>query len=720
VTIGHRLASIPSGRRTKWLVLLLWIGLSVFAFTAGPKLTDVQRNGESTFLPESAEATRVAALDDAFRGSDLVPAVIVYERGDGITAADRQLAEADRKALAGVEGVVPPIAPVVESDDGQALQLTILVDDSGNFRTLPEKVEAIRSVADDGDGLTVRVTGPAGAAGDFLDAFGDINTRLVLLTALVVIVILLLTYRSPVLWILPIIAVLIADYLAQGVNYVLASNDLVVVNGQTASILLILVFGAGTDYALLLISRYREELRRHEDRHEAMTEALAKSAGAISASAMTVALSLMVLLVASLESTRGLGPVAAVGILCAMFAMLTLLPALLVITGRWVFWPFTPRFGSEVPEASSLWTRVGSRVAKAPRAVWMATTVLLVAMALGATALNTDGIDPQDQFRTTVGSVEGQEIVSRHFDDGQGTPAIIVGPADQAAEVLEVVAADPGVASVSEPRTADGLVRFEATLTDEPDSDAAFATVGSLRTSLDEVSRDALVGGEDAVTKDVREAAAADRRVVIPLVLLVVLAVLILLLRAVTVSVLLVATVVVSFFAALGLSALVFELVLGITDVDQNYTLFVFLFLVALGVDYNIFLMTRVREESRRRGTRAGMLEGLAVTGGVITSAGVVLAATFAILATLPITPLFQIGVTVALGVLLDTVIVRSVLVPALTLDIGPPVWWPSALWRSEVDHRGDASGPGAPEQDLGADGDGSVAPVPGGATGRG
>ncbi len=684
MTLIRRIVALPAGRRSKWLVLFIWLFIGAFAVINGPKLSEVQQNDSSTFLPKSAESTLVIDGEENFRDQDVVPAVVVYERLAGITAQDRAEAARDRAAIAKVDGVLVPVPPVVPSEDGQALQLTVLLDTNGSFRELPEKVTAIRDIAESEGGLTVKVGGVAGSSGDFVDAFGDLDTRVLLFTVLVVVIILLITYRSPFLWFIPLVAVLFADYLAQGVNYLLASNDLVVVNGQTASILLILVFGAGTDYALLLISRYREELRRHEDRHDAMAEALTRSAGAIAASAMTVAVGLMMLVFSTLESTRGLGPVTAVGILCALFTVLTLLPALLVLAGRWVFWPFIPRFGSASHEVSGLWSRVGQGVAKKPRAVWIVTALALAAVGLGATTLDTGGIAARDQFRTTVGSVEAQTIITAHFDDGQGTPAVIIGSADDVDAIVETASEVPGVASVGEPVVQDGLVRVEATLDDAPDSDSAADTILALRTALDDVGTDVLVGGRVAVELDGKNAAASDRWVVIPLVLIVILIILMILLRAVTVSLVLVGTVILSFFATLGLCAFLFNSLLGFTNVDPNYTLFAFIFLVALGVDYNIFLMTRVREESLLLGTREGMLRGLAVTGGVITSAGIVLAATFAVLATLPITPLFQIGVTVAIGVLLDTIIVRSVLVPAITLDMGRRIWWPSQLWRTD------------------------------------
>jgi len=662
------------------LVLVAWLFIGAFAFTAGPKLTGEQQNGSSSYLPKSAESTQVIALQKSFTTDEVIPAVVVYERSSGITAADRATAAADRRAFSGIDGVKGQIPPVIESEDGKALQMVVPIDLNSGFSKLTEKVAELRKVAATADGLTVKVAGPAGSSGDFLQAFKNLNTTLLLFTVLAVILVLLVTYRSPILWVVPLLSVLVADNLAQAVNYVFASNGWIVVNGQTASILLVLVFGAGTDYALLLISRYREELRRFDDRHEAMEEALVRSAGAIAASATTVAIALLALLFATLESTRGLGPAGAVGILCALFVMLTLLPTLLVLVGRWAFWPFVPRYGSESHEVSGIWSRVGNAIDRRPRPVWVATAFVLAVAALGVTGLNATGLPARESFRTSVDSVEGQRIIEQHFTAGQGSPVVVIGQAAESKAIVAAVKDSPDVAAVGPALVRGDLVRVEGTLDVAPDTDAALDAVTRLRAVLADTPGQAKVGGDIAVNLDTRNAAALDTRVVIPIVLVVVLLILMLLLRAVTVSLLLIGTVVLSFVAALGICTLLFDAVLGSTRTDGNYPLFSFIFLVALGVDYNIFLMTRVREESQRLGTRQGVLRGLAVTGGVITSAGVVLAATFAVLGTLPITPLFHIGTTVAVGVLIDTFIVRSILVPALSLDLGQRIWWPSAL----------------------------------------
>jgi RND superfamily putative drug exporter len=682
MSTGRRLAAIPAGPRTKWLTFAVWCVIGVIAFILAPNINDEQAHDPAAFLPNSAEATQVLGLEAQFRDGESIPAVIVYQRSSGITPADFATAEQDRAAIAELSQVVGPLPPPIPSADGQALKLIVPIDIGSDIGAVTDVVPQLRAIAADDDGLLVRVTGPAGTSGDFLSAFENLNSTLLLFTIIVVTVVLLVTYRSPVLWLVPILAVMVAVQLSKTVNWLLAANDVIVVNGQTLSILLVLVFGAGTDYALLLISRYREELKRHRDRHEAMTEALSRSAGALTASALTVAAALLALQMASLQATRGLGPAGAVGVLCAWIAAITLLPALLVILGRWVFWPFVPRFGDEVAEARGAWARLAAGLARRPRVMWVGTAAVLAVLAGFSTMLDATGLPDREAFLTETQSVEGQELLAAHFEAGSANPLVVIGRAEHSDEIIATLEDSPDVADVADPVVARDLVRVEVTLAVPPEPATAYPVITDLRERLADTPGDALVGGDLAVNADTSAAAARDRRVVIPLVLLVVLAILILLLRSLAGPVMLIATVVLSFFAALGLCTLLFGWLLDSTRGDQNFPLFAFIFLVALGVDYNIFLMTRVREEALTVGTREAVLRALAVTGGVITSAGVVLAATFAVLASLPLTALFQIGITVAVGVLLDTLVVRSVLVPALTLDLGRHVWWPSALSR--------------------------------------
>jgi len=441
------------------------------------------------------------------------------------------------------------------------------------------------------------------------------------------------------------------------------------------------VFGAGTDYALLLVARYREELRRNADRHQAMAIALHRAGPAIIASAATVAVGMLCLVFAQMNSTKGLGPVTAIGIAVGLLAMITLLPALLVIFGRWVFWPARPKLGSAEPAAAGLWARLGNRIALRPRAVWAVTAVVLGVLALGLTQLNASGLAAEDTFVTKPDSVVGQEVLGRHFPAGDGQPVVVIGKADAAVPLRQAVAGTDGIVEVSEPVVRDGLVSLAGTLRDQPDSRAAEATVDRLRDAVHAVGgADAKVGGPTAMTIDMNRANSHDNKVIIPLVLLVVLTILALLLRAIVAPVLLIATVVLSFAAALGISGVLFEHVFGFGGADSSFPLLVFVFLVALGIDYNIFLVTRIREEAQRHGTRRGALIGLAAPGGVIPSAGVVLAPTFAVLGSLPLVFFAEMGIAVALGILLDTFVVRSVLVTALNLDLGPSMWWPSRL----------------------------------------
>jgi RND superfamily putative drug exporter len=486
-----------------------------------------------------------------------------------------------------------------------------------------------------------------------------------------------------VLWLLPLTTVFIALTAAQAVIYLLARHAGLTVNGQSAFILTVLVFGAGTDYALLLTARYREELRRHQDRHQAMAIALGRAAPAIIASGATVILSLLALLVAELASTKSLGPVMAIGIAVGLCAMITLLPALLVIFGRWVFWPLRPVLGSAEPTEHGLWARIGQRMARRPRLVWVVTAVVLGAMALGLTGLKAEGLSNKDGFRTKPESVTGEEALARHFPAGAGNPVQVIGKAEAAAQLQSAVSNTPGVTEVTTPVVKEGYAFVQGTLTTPADSQTSYQTIDRLRATVHAIpGADAKVGGGSAINLDIQRATRHDRNLVVPLVLLVVLIILGMVLRAIVAPVLLVATVVLSFGAALGVSALVFNHVFGFAGADPSFPLWTFVFLVALGTDYNIFLMTRVHEETKQHGPRRGALIGLAATGGVITSAGIVLAGTFAALGTLPLVFITEIGFAVAFGVLLDTFIVRSVLVTALNLDVGRWMWWPSGLHR--------------------------------------
>ena len=674
-----------SGRWSKWVVLGLWVVVLAIAVPMAGKLTGVEKNDNSAWLPGQAEATQVADLQARFQADNIAPAVIVYERASGITPADQAKVARDIQALAGVPDVVGKVIGPVPAEDGKALQAIVPIKvDTDGWQKIADTVEQIKQTTGSGEnGLGIYLTGPAGNAADSASAFNGIDGTLLYTTLIVVTIILLITYRSPILWLLPILTAGVALTSAQAVIYLLAKNAGLVVNAQSAGILTVLVFGAGTDYALLLVARYREELRRHEDRHEAMALALHRAGPAIIASAATVAIGMSILTLAELNSTRGLGPVAALGIVVGLLAMITLLPALLVIFGRWLFWPVRPKPGTAEPTATGLWARLGGRIARRPRTVWITTAVVLGIMALGLVQLKANGLTSEDTFTTKQPSVTGEEALARHFPAGQGEPVVVIADAAQADQVKTALAGTPGISAVGDPAVKDGLVRLEGTLQDAPDTTAAQQTVERVRAAVHPIAgADAKVGGMTAMVLDINNANKHDNRLIIPLVLLVVLLILGLLLRAIVAPLVLIATVVLSFAAALGISALVFRYVFGFGGEDTSFPLYVFVFLVALGIDYNIFLMTRVREEAQQHGTRTGALIGLAATGGVITSAGTVLAGTFAALGSLPLVAFAEIGFAVAFGVLLDTLIVRSVLVTALSLDLGRWVWWPGRLAR--------------------------------------
>lgn len=692
MSVLKQLVALPAGKVAKWIVVVVWIGLVGVGGGFAAQLQDVQKNDTKTWLPSNAESTRAFDIYGAnFPDTNTASAIVVYAREGGLTAADRSKVDRDRAEFIGhAKGQVSPVVP---SADGAALLLNVpLETDEKDYTKIGDSVSQIRDIARAGadPGLTVHVTGQAGTGADLIDAFSGIDTTLLFATITVVAVILLLTYRSPMLWLVPLIAVGLSSQIANGAVYLLAKNAGLLVNGQSAAILPVLVFGVGTDYALLIIARYREELRRHQDRHTAMAMALRRSLPAIVASASTVVLALLCLFAATMNSTRGLGPVAVIGIVVAFLAMSTLLPALLVILGRWVFWPRIPHFRAEAAQTDLLadhgrWSRLADRVSQRPRVIWAVSAVVLLGLALGLTGLKT-GLPPTQLFLKEVDSTAGQKLLATHFPAGSSAPLDIIARASAEDEVRSVATATSGVARVAPGERGGDWVHLTAVLTDAPDSKAAEDTVDRLRTAVHGVSgADALVSGATAVTVDTNRATQRDERLIIPLILLVVFLVLALLLRAVVAAVLLLASVVLSFAAALGASSLIFN-ALGYPRIDKSLPLIGFLFLVALGVDYTIFLMTRAREEVTAVGHDRGVVRALAVTGAVITSAGLVLAATFAVLAVLPTVSLMQQGLLVAVGVLLDTFIVRTLLVPALALDVGPRIWWPSrpAARRSE------------------------------------
>ncbi len=681
-----RFARIVAGRWTKLAVLGAWLAVLAALGQQIGALESKEKNEPVSFLPGDAESVAVLEASKQFRLGEGTYAIPVFARESGLTAADRAAVMMAREEInaAPPEGV-RPVAEPGYSPDGRAALLVVPIVAGGEEEILIDAVESVSETVQETSppGLTTKVTGPGGYSADASKVFEGINSKLLLATTLLVFVLLVFIYRSPIFWILPLASVFLAEGLVRGLASLLADAG-VVVNGQTAGILLVLVFGAGTDYALLLTARYREELVTNEDRHEAMAIAVRKAGPAIVASAATVVAALLCLSFASVNSTAGLGPIGAMGVAVAALAMLTVLPALLLLGGRRAFWPFIPHFGAApAEERRGRWWRLGGWLERRHRPVWIVTALALGVVALGSLTLD-DNLTTAQAFRGGVESVEGQELLERSFPAGASAPVEILVTDPTKVDAVKAAAGRSPLAVEVGPaeRAAPGAL-FTVTLTQDPFSKAGFAQIDPLREQLRAVAGDdVLVGGPSAEEHDLRRAAERDTKLLVPIVLLVVFLILALLLRAVAGPVMLIATVVLSFFAALGLSLLLFGVVTDFPGEDPSYPLFAFIFLVALGVDYNIFLMARVREEALVSPTNQAMLKGLAVTGGVITSAGIVLAGTFSVLAVLPLVALTQIGITVALGVLLDALIVRSILVPALTFDLGERTWWPSKLWR--------------------------------------
>jgi RND superfamily putative drug exporter len=657
------------------LVLLVWLGAAAPLSALGAKLTGLQENDIAAFLPDSAESTRVQELQAEFQPTESIPAVLLWERPGGLDQA--ALAEIAERlaAAAGVAedagALAGEVSPPIPSADGEAVQafLPLSPDLSDDLLPLVEELRAAIEI----DGTESFVTGPAGIFADFSSAFEGIDGLLLLAAFGVVLVILLVVYRSPLLPLLVIGTAGLALTAANAVAYLLADGGAITVNGQSQGIASILVVGAATDYGLLLTSRFREELRRERSKYTAMRIALRQSWEPIVASGATVVLGVLCLLFSDLKSNRGLGPISAVSVTLAVLAALTFLPAALTLLGRAAFWPFRPRYGVE-PKHGRGWQGVAALVGRRPRRVLAASLAVLAAAAVFAPTYEADGIPISDAIQGESDGVAGQEALGRHFDAGTGSPTVIVTPEETWPAVAEAAAATDGVAAVvpftagpplpgAPPVVVDGLVRLDATLAVAPDSVAAIETVKTLRTALDAADPAALVGGETASNLDARDSAARDLRVIVPSVLVVITLVLALLLRSLVAPLLLIATVVLSVGATVGVAALLFDDVFGFPGSDPAILLIAFVFLVALGIDYNIFLMTRAREESAGHGTRDGVLRALAVTGGVITSAGMVLAATFGALSVLPLLFLAQMAFLVGFGAL-----------------IGDRVWWPSRL----------------------------------------
>jgi putative drug exporter of the RND superfamily len=818
----------PATSRAKWVVFAVWL-VGIF-IAAGPanlpgKFTDAEDNESTSFLPGDAESTKALQAAEELQGGELAPAVIVYRRESGLTQADRDKIVDDVRRLterrfpgvvpdgataaaggedggsqqgpAGGTGEAPagggtqaegcgsPTTPIpgqpsdyapfvgpICSPDGKAAIVTAYLKGEGDGDRILDPIEFWRdTVSDPGGGLEVKITGGAGYAADAIEVFESINGTLLLAAVSLVIFLLILIYRSPIFLFIPLAAIMFAEVLARSIGYGLSELG-VTINGQSSAIMSIMVLGAGTDYALLIVARYREELHHSEDRHEAMRAAMTSAGPAVFASAATVIAALLCLSIAKVNGTSGMGPIVAMGVACAALSMLTLLPALLTIFGRRAFWPFVPHtpswsladetpttsLGRRIVEGSSVraalpaigaalvvllvlplvllnaalrglvalvtagrvrfpslivgpldrrifkpyevrrtkhehladathgfWKRVGDRVATGPRRVAVGSIAVLLVLCAGFAFFSTD-LTTNNSYRTEVESVEGQELLSQSFPSGASAPTdvIVRDPADVDA-VTRAVENAPGVESVSGPvAEGDAGVLLQATLRPEPYSTEAFDLIEPIREAASRAAPDALVGGASAVEFDVREAAAWDSVVIPPIVLVVVLLILVLLLRALVAPLVLIGTVILSFLAALGVGYFAFDVIFDFPGSDPSLPLFAFVFLVALGVDYNIFLVARAREETFKHGTREGILRALAVTGGVITSAGIVLAGTFLVLGVLPLVFLTEIGFVVAFGVLLDTFLVRSVLVPALVLEIGPTVWWPSKLAQRE------------------------------------
>ena len=690
-----RLISLVAGRRSKYLVLALAVVAAAALASQAGNLDRVITSDLADTLPADSDSVRALALAERFPSADASPVVVVFSRRGGLTGADQS---AVRERVAAIRDAEVPLAlgtgQLRFAPSGDAAAFVLALRNTGDDAATSAAVTRLRALAGStggrGDGLRVAVTGAPAFAADITEVFEGADLSLLFGAAGLVFVLLVLIYRSPIFWVIPFLTVLLAESASRGAGYLLGSAGATITD-PASGIVSVLVFGAATDYALLLVARYREELRREPDTHRAMALALRGAGPSIVASGGTVVLGLLTLSLAQVRGTAAIGPLGAAGVAIAVALSLTALPVSLLIAGRRAFWPFVPRPGTaEDPHRRRVWRRIGDRIARRPRRVWTGALLVLAVLATALTQLSTD-LSSSEQFRVTVEAERGQALLSASFPGGSSDPATVFLPARErgraAAVRRELARADGVVAEVGEPESGPPGVRIPVVLREDPNSPEAIAAIPELRRSARKAAPGAIVGGSTAQEYDLRRSSLRDNVVIPPLTLLVVFAVLAVLLRAVNAPLLLLATVIASYGAALGAGVVFSELILGVDSLDPATPLIAFVFLVALGVDYNIFLVARAREERHRVGNREGMLRALAATGGVITSAGIVLAGTFVILGVLPLVVLAQLGFVVAFGVLLDALLVRTLLVPALFVDIGPAVWWPAAAARRSHHH---------------------------------
>ncbi|MFB9311618.1 MMPL family transporter [Nocardioides plantarum] len=671
------------GRRTSWLVVVVAILFSGVLLGSGIEAETTDNAAAN--LPTDAESAQATRLQERLGTSEFTPAIVVLDRdGASLTAQDRTAVDRLTGSLAEYSAKGQRTFSV-PAEDGKAAFVGIPISADLSEDDRDQVVGDLRDALATGlpDGLRAQVTGGPAFGTDLGAVFEGADVRLLVVTASVVALLLLLTYRSPWLWLVPLAVVGVADQVAAQLVGVGTKIFDFSTDGASVGITSVLVFGAGTNYALLLIARYREELRRTDDRYDAMRHALDRAAPAILASSGTVVLALLCLGLADNPTSRNIGFGGAIGIVTAVVYALVVLPAAMTVFGRALFWPFVPRGGQDDPARTGVWARVGTAVTARPVAVVMACVVVLAVLALPLLGLKV-GLSQTEQFRATPESVTGQEVLAEHYPAGSSQPTTVVVPTREVDEVTAAVGRVDGVQSVEASGRAEGTSVLSVVLTADPASERAFETVREIRDRAQEIDGAVLVGGPDAEALDASDAADRDQRLIVPLILLVVLVVLLVLLRSVVAAVLLVLTVVATYVGSLGASWFAFSHWFGFPALDLSVPLLSFLFLVALGVDYNIFLTTRAKEEAARTDTAEAIRVALSVTGGVITSAGILLAAVFTVLGVLPLIVLTQIGVIVGFGVLLDTLLVRSVLVPALVALLGRRFWWPGPLSRRD------------------------------------
>ena len=686
----------------KWLriclpaiLILIWLTIGSLGGIAFGKINNVVNNQESAFLPKTSQSTKVINDQANFQNTNNLPAILLTTYKHKINFNDLRNENNLLAEIKTIKGVINTkdnaiVGPIIAKNK-QAFEIIVPTNTQFDKSSVINQIKNVTKNVNNSN-LKLYVTGPAAIVQAFSNAFSGVNGILTYVAVAAVLIILLIVYRSILLPFIVLLTALFSLTLAILVVYNLALHNVVKLNGESQGILSILVIGAATDYSIFIISRFKEGLHKIESTSDSLLYGLTKAWEPILAAASTVIIALLMLLFSQLNSNRSLGPIAAIGIVSAFLGAMTLLPALLATLGRKSFWPYKITIDSSLKSSkpvsmSKFWSHITSLIQARSRMLWLVLSLILIALTvIGLPTLKANGVSQSASILSNSAAVKGQNILGDYFPAGTGSPINIIANSNKSLQIVSYLTKQSQISSVKifknstndSPKIVNGLELISATTNDNPQSNRAFNLVTNLRNNLVKIDPSVLVGGRTATQLDTNNAAKHDLKLIIPLVLIVIFIILILLLRSIVAPILLILSVIISYTATLGVSALVFNHLFHFPGADPSVPLFGFIFLVALGVDYNIFLMTRIKEEAKKNSTKKAVLNGVGITGNVITAAGLVLAATFGALGVIPILFLAQIAFIVSFGVLLDTLIVRTIIVPSICYDLGHLIWWPS------------------------------------------